>query len=86
MAETTGDNVFNAGSDKEIHLYLLFNSPNAPIADAPVINKNIQKILTLGDLEDVRVKINENMGDNDIKKLISGSDLHSNSSEDIIYS
>ena len=80
MAEATGDNVFDVGSNKD-YLYLLSNSPNAPIID-----ENIQKILTLRDLGDVKVKFNENVGDNDIRKLISGSEIYSNLSEDIIYS
>ena len=40
MAETTSDNVFDVESD-ENYLYLSFNSPDTPIANAFIINKNI---------------------------------------------
>ena len=34
----------------------------------------------------MKIEFNKDIRDNDIKKLISNSKLHSNSSEDIIYS
>ena len=85
MTETTGDDVFNAESDED-YLYLLSNTPDLPIINIFVINKNIQKILTLRSPEDVGVEFNEDVGDNDTKKLISSSEIYSNSSEDTIYS
>ena len=80
MAETISDDVFDAGSD-ENHLHSLSNSTNAPI-----VNENIYKILTPTDLGDVGVEFNEDIGDNDAEKLISGPEMHSNSSENTIYS
>ena len=35
---------------------------------------------------DMVVEFNENVKDDDAKKLISGSEMHSNSSENVIYS
>ena len=40
MAEATSDNIFNVGSDED-YLYLLSDTPNAPIINTSIINKNI---------------------------------------------
>ena len=88
IAEATGDNVFDVGSDED-HLYSLSDTPDTSIidiSDTPVINENIQKILTSTNLGDVGVEFNEDVGDDDAEELVSSSELHLSSSQDIIYS
>ena len=85
IIEATGDNVFDVGSDED-YLYLLSNTPNLPIVDTLVIDENIQKILISRSLGDVGVEFNEDVGDNDAEELISGPEIHSNPSENAIYS
>ena len=84
MTEATSDNVFDVGSNEEVHLYSLSNSFNVSIAS--IIDENIQKILTSRSFKDVGVEFNKDVRDNDAEKLISGPELHSNPSEDAIYS
>ena len=88
MAEAISDNVFNVESNKD-YLYSLSNTPNTPIINTPIINKNIQRILISRNPEDVRIEFNEfneDMGDDNAKELVSSLELHSSSSQDAIYS
>ena len=78
IAEATGDDIFDAGSDED-HLHSLSDTPDTSIVDAPVVNKNIQRILTPRDPGDVGVEFNEfneDVGDDNAEELVSGPKLH----------
>ena len=88
MAEATGDDVFDAGSDED-HLHSSSDTPDTPIVDAPVVDENIQRILTPRDPGDVGVEFNESnedVGDDDAEELVSGPELHPSPSQDATYS
>ena len=40
MAEATNDDIFDAGSDED-HLHSLSDTPDTPIVNVPIVDKNI---------------------------------------------